>query len=120
MHIDDEIRNLRDSLEPAMRTCGHDFEGLDDEQFAGRLRHCLMTLTGGDEATGFDYASAQTPAGDFLVTLVWSSDANKLHPKTSVGFSAHGATESLAFLRAAQKALRHPEYRDLLFRAGQN
>jgi hypothetical protein len=117
MQIEEEIRSLRESLEPTLQACGHAVAELDDEQFAGQLRRCLMTLTGGAEAVGFDCAVAKTAAGDFLVTLVWSEEASKLQPKTSVGFTAYGPTETLAFLRAAQKPLRHPEYRDLLFRS---
>jgi hypothetical protein len=117
MQLEDEIRELREALEPAMRTCGRIVDNLDDEQFSARLRRCLMMLTGPENGTGFDYASARTPAGDYLVTLVWSEAAGKVAPKTSVGFSAHGATETLAFLRAAQKVLKHPEYRDLLFQS---
>jgi hypothetical protein len=118
MQIDEEIRNLRDALEPTLHACGHAVAGLDDEQFTAQLRRCLMTLTGGEQALGFDCASTKTAAGDFLVTLAWSEEANRQQPKTSAGFTAYGPTETLAFLRAAQKALKHPEYRDLLFRSG--
>jgi hypothetical protein len=117
MQIEEEIRSLRAALEPTLNVCGHPVADLDDEQFTGRLRHCLMTLTGGPDAVGFDCASTKTAAGDYLVTLVWSDEANKLQPKTSVGFTAYGPTETLAFLRAAQKTLKHAEYRDLLFRS---
>jgi hypothetical protein len=109
MRTEDEISGLRQALQPAMQACGHAVDGLDDEQFAGRLRRCLMTLTGGDSPIGFDYTSTKTPAGDYLVMLMWSEDARKTHPSSSVGFSAHGATETLAFLRAAQKVVKHPE-----------
>jgi len=119
MHIEDEIRGLREALESAMHACGHASTGLDDEQFAGRLRRCLMSLTGGDRPLGFDYAGTKTPTGDFLVTLVWSEEAGKTDPQTSVGFSAHGPSETLAFLRAAQKVVKHPAYRQLLFRSAQ-
>src|SRR6187397_1184391 len=113
MRIEDEISGLRKALEPAMHACGHVVDGLDDEQFAGRLRRCLMTLTGGDSPIGFDCTSTKTVAGDYLVMLMWSEDARKNHPSTSVGFSAHGATETLAFLRAAQKVIKHPDYQKL-------
>ena len=111
-----DIRALREALGPTLRATGRAFEHLDDEQFAGRLRRFLMALTGGEPAVGFDYCGTRTTAGDFKVTLEWSDAAMEIVANTSRTFTAHGATETLAFLRAAQDALRHPGYLDMLFR----
>jgi hypothetical protein len=116
MDTQEEIRNLRSALTPAMHAFGDRSDGLSDEQFTGRLRRYLMSLTGGESAAGFECASTKTASGDFLATLVWSEDAMRLHPKFTSAFSAYGENENLAFLRAAHKALLHPEYRDLPFR----
>jgi hypothetical protein len=72
-----------------------------------------MSLTGGDSAVGFDCSVAKKVAGDFQVTLEWSGEAMGIAPKRQRIFFAYGKTEMLAFLRAAQNALRHHEYRDM-------
>jgi hypothetical protein len=104
-------------MELALWTWGYATDDLDDEEFARRLRAHLATLTGGSDPQGFECTSAKAPSGDYLVLLIWSENARHTHPHASVRFSADGATETLAFLRAALKALQHPEYRELLFRA---
>lgn len=76
MQIENEIRELRDELEPTMRGSGHFLVGLDNEEFTGRLRHWLMTLTGGDHPVGFECKGTKTLAGDYFVTLVSSGEAN--------------------------------------------
>ena len=113
-----EVRQLRAQLEPAMAACGHAIlTGLDDDAFTGRLRRCLMTLSGGDAPVGFNYACVRKPAGDYGVTLVWQVGAKTPPPGTPDVFTAHGEEETLAFLRAAEKVLKDDYYRTLLFTA---
>jgi hypothetical protein len=115
MQIDEEVRALRSEFHPMLVASGQtDVAGLDNEQFSALLRERLMTLTGGKRRVGFDYSSSRSPTGDYLVMLVWSPDASRTHPRTSVGFSASGRSEILAFLRAAGKILHHPGYRALM------
>ena len=113
-----EVRELRAQLDPAMAACGHAIASdLDDDAFAGRLRRCLMTLSGGDEPVGFNYACTKKPAGDYGVTLVWQVGGKEPPPGTPEIFAAHGENETLAFLRAAEKMLKDNYYRTLLFSA---
>src|SRR5436190_8816449 len=109
---DAEVRALRQSLSSAMTRCGLDASShLDDEVFAGRLRRCLMTLSGADQPIGFNYAAVRTPAGDFAVTLAYQEEdgSNNYAPVI-----VHGPTENVAFLRAAAQVLGNDRYRRLL------
>lgn len=113
MRIEEEISALREALEPLIRAHGHAIVASDDHEFVARLRHCLMTLVAGKHRAGFDCATTAMSNGEYLATLVWSAEAGNRQRKTSVGFTARGPTDTVAFLRVALKALTHPEYRNL-------
>lgn len=113
MSVADEIRALRETLEPMMLASGLPVAGLTDQEFAGRLRRFLMALTGGDNAAGFVYSGIKTVAGDFQVMLEWSTDAMEVASKSERVFTGYGETETLALLHAARNALNHAEYRDM-------
>jgi hypothetical protein len=112
MRIEEEISALREALEPLIRAHGRAIVTSDDQQFAAHLRDCLKTLVAGKHRAGFDCATTALSDGDYLATLVWSAEAGSRQRKTSVGFTARGPTDTVAFLRVALKALTHPEYRN--------
>jgi hypothetical protein len=117
--VEEEIRALRQALEPIMLASGRSVAGLRDDQFAGRLRRLLMAITGGANAAGFAYSAIMTVAGDYQVTLEWSAEAMEIAPKSERIFTGYGDTETLAFFYAARNALQHAEYRDMpLIRVG--
>jgi hypothetical protein len=109
-----ETLELRRALESAMAACGRSMgPDLDEEAFTGRLRRCMTTLSGGDDPIGFNYACTKTSTGDFAVTLAW--EERHWLPSVPRVFSAAGKSETLAFLRAAEKVFQHDAYRKMLF-----
>jgi len=113
MHVNEEIRGLREALEPLLCARSYPTADSSDEQFVKYLQHYLMTIVEGANRAGFDCAITFMPEGDYLATLVWSANASNVLRKSSVGFSARGPTSTVAFLRVALKALRHPEYQQM-------
>ena len=108
-----ETQKLRDYFTPTLIAFGHgNIPQLDDEAFAGRLRRCLMVLTGGDEPVGFEYACHKTRIKDYVVTLAWQGDILSSVPHV---FRAFAPNEPLALFRAAEKLLRTEHYSKMLF-----
>lgn len=117
MSDESQFQRLREAIAPIMAACGHSVPSdIADTAFCGHLRRCLMSLSSGDELVGLNYQCTRTPAGDFCVIFVWQADLAKASGSGPATFMAHGRTEPLAFLLAAEMALHETVYKEVFQR----